>query len=925
MTTDTQDSPSTSWYNSIFGMCALGRDLVSSSSSSFVGTLAQAPGPIGWATMGIFGAVGSTAQFAKEKTEQGIAGLWATLGSIWMSALSGASREEAEATVHASTLAAGGTLAINGIQKMTSRVAPQEQPRSFFSNATGQLVSGVGIIYGALKLGPTLTTYMSFLGTTAMTSTVFIKHGINRIQNGDYWKGLGYAALGAAGVVTSAYTAYQLMLPTEPQTALYEDVPFMDYSNAPVRRIRIATLYDNGQDAERDRVSETIVPNQSEYAEKWGYEREVVSDARLKSKCWADTAQTIERDCAPHFVKIEYAVDRCHDPRAQGKWIVVMDDDMPITNPNIDLMKAIDQLRTLPDGRVVPAKMILTQEAGDWPGLCKEHFCFKIPGIPVGKHHPLIAINSGLIMFEAQDGSPQCKLLERALEHRNTHMDRDFSISPAIAKNIVSCPTLGICKPGITGLADQTALALAMQEGFDREGEAFFGRVVHVVPQRDEANKYRSHIALNTLWRGGCYCPEGHTAPYDIGDFDSLPKNIHGVWRKRDLCGQPAGVGVRGKYTPRDGGKACIADPSLPTTNPRMEKIQEMLALREKPIQWTFVMTHNEQGDSPISTTSLVRPNHKLMAYRHRGEFIEDTSPMQLVATHPFKDKDGMLYEPCLNEGRVVPCGGIDLHTEPAVPYWRKVDFSKRWVHQPIDPKVTNILVHGDTDLVYDKNLDLYQMWISERTGTQAPFLVAADDHSVSTTNTGFFMFERSPETRDFIDHWSQGVDWPSFVPTDPDGPTLATGGVKQTTSLHEQQALNVMLDTMPGIRDSIVKVIPLWDQDRPYGAVNALCREGHWTSVQSWNREVQYDNDPDWIKPKPGHVALMQPAGVPKMGRDFGEPESRNRPIRREVLSEAMKKYLNPLEFMPIYSVSSRPTASPTHGQGPIIEEIEE
>ena len=739
--------------------------------------------------MGVVSAVSSAAQFAKEKTGQGIAGLWATVGSIGMSALGGASREEAEATVHASTLAVGGTLAINGIQKMTSRVAPQEQPRSFFSSATAQLITGTGIVYGALRAGPRMTTYMSFLGTTSMTSAVVIKHGINRIRNGDYWKGLGYTALGAAGIVGSVYAAYQLMgVPQDSYEAYPPLDPFnseKDFADVPRRRVKLVTVTDGDSDA-----LEGVTASQDELARIQGIERETVTSSQCLNA---------DGKCTP----LDFAVQQCEDRAQQGKVVAIMNDRTPITNPNYSLHRMWDQLRMTEEGHVVPAQVVLVQESG------ADH-----------------RTNPNFIFFEVDQKGVGCQFLREALEHRTpSHLE-----SPALD----------------TGLRDQTAIALTMQKDWENTG------VLTVLP-RDEAHPYRGHIALSTL------CEEG-------ADFR---------WRPGDFFGQPVRC-----HTSE---KGC---------EEMSQSLSTMLKQREAPIEWTFVMTTNENPKAPDTTVDIARRNHQLMAHMHHGEYVEDTSPMTLRATHPFKDTSGRVYEP----GKVPE--GTQLLKREAAPYWRKVDFAKRFVDQS-SPSVQRIMVHGDTDLLMNPRVDLYEMWKREVGDSGAVMAVASENPHPQgfITNTGFFMLEAGDKSRRLVDYWAKGVDHPSWSPENAHFPTHGWGRT-QMHSLHEQTVLDELIKHMKNLP---VHVIPTREKGHGYSGVNTYKRDG--VLIGGWiPHPFSYDQDQAYpaIIAKPGD-AIIQTAGVPRKGHLMGESEEG--PLRRRYVTHVQEKLMEEPRYIPIYS----------------------
>src|SRR5262245_43919154 len=109
------------------------------------------------------------------------------------------------------------------------------------------------------------------------------------------------------------------------------------------RHITIGTTYDNGNNKERQAVSDLTVKTHLEYAEKWGLEHKVVTGNQVKDLCLHPLTEK-PVDCVPYWNKIQVLRDWLLEPAKDGvgeEWRVIIDDDMPITSMLIDPSRAI--------------------------------------------------------------------------------------------------------------------------------------------------------------------------------------------------------------------------------------------------------------------------------------------------------------------------------------------------------------------------------------------------------------------------------------------------------------------------------------------------------------------------------------------------------------------------------------------------------
>ncbi len=636
-------------------------------------------------------------------------------------------------------------------------------------------------------------------------------------------------------------------------------------------RIKIATVYNNHGDLERDKVSQYVISTHDHYAKKWGLERDHISDANGTLGQCTDPSTGKSVHCSPYFEKIYYLKSQCQNPDSQDQTIYLLDDDMPITNVNIHPFHAWRQLRINREGHLHPTQIIVTKEEGDWPSR------YPFPGYK-NKHRPLTSVNTGFIGLKVLKDGPGCQFIEKVWEHRNTPMDPSF--------NSDKCPTIGFCQNhGVSSLGDQTAWALAMQKEIEQDPGSFFEKTMSVVDQRDEASPYRSHIALNTLHRDGCRKDlDGNI--YDIGDFDR--KHPKGMWQRGDWMGQPAGFKLMGKYPlPKVNGQ-CVDDPNTPMTNTRLKKVMEMTPAEE--YDPTILMTYTEP---PILTEAdryshISEENARTLAHMNRAQFKIDTKPMDLTSVHPHTGKE-----------------------KQVVPYWRKVKAGYDFVHQPEIPGKRRVVIISDNDGLFNPNLDLYQLIKTMKKDNSASVLVADDISHFSRTNTGLLIIEQTPAARNFMKLWLDKRDIPSFTPEDPECPTHALC-VDQRGGLHEQSVLNKLLEENPRFESAIVKVMPYREKGRGIGGINTYYREKCMYDItrpkQSSGMPYVAHYDPIEAQLQPDRAAVkgdawIQAAGVPKKGRFCYEESSANRALRKEYLEYMQKNLVEDPHFIPQFT----------------------
>ncbi len=740
-----------------------------------------------------------------------------------------------------------------------------QRAKNSFTNGGGRAIAAIGVLGGSALLGAQKTAIIGQALALGSLSAVCAKSGIKDLKDGKYLKGVGKFALGSLGVATSIFGAYTALTQSE-----FTQMPGWD-GPTEERRVKIATIYNNSGDPERDKISNYVVKTHEDYARKWGLEYDHISDANATAGQCTHPSTGESVNCTPYFEKIKYLKDQCQTSDSQGKIIYYIDDDMPITNKNIHPFHAWDQLRTDHFGNQHPTQIIVAKEEGDWPSL------FPIPGYK-GRHHPITSVNTGFIGLKVEKDGTGCQFIEKVWKNRNV----DAGL------NSDKCPMIGFCQThGVLGspLDDQAAWALAMQKEIERDPKYFFEKTMTVVDQRDESNPFRFHIAVNTLHRDGCRQDPGGS-PYDISDHDRNYPN--GMWRSGDWMGQPAGFQIMGKYPlPRVNGK-CVDDPNVPITNTRLAKILEMKP--EPEYEFTVLMTYT---DPPTLTEAdtyshISEENAKTLAQVNRASFKVDKEPMHLMSSHP-------------HTGKMMK----------VVPYWRKVKAAYDFTHQSEMPEKKRMIIIPDNDGLFNPNLDLYHFIKTMRRGNEAPFLVSDDIPQLSKTNTGLLLIEQTPETKQFTKLWLDSRDMKSYTPSDPDCPTHALCK-DQRGGLHEQTVLDHLLRKKPELENSVVRVMPFREEGRAFGGINTFYRSGcmYDTTLPKQpsgephvaHYTFDYEFQPERAA-KPGD-AWIQFAGVPKKGRFCHEDSSIVRPIRKEYLQHVREHLVEKLRFKPLFKL---------------------
>jgi hypothetical protein len=315
------------------------------------------------------------------------------------------------------------------------------------------------------------------------------------------------------------------------------------------RKIVSGSAYFNEGDPMRDRYSKLVDSTHAEYAKRWGAEHVVHTDASsLKGRC--RDPRTVSglfgfnrADCSPYWLKIPMLkewLEEPRDPNFDEEWRIFFDDDMPVTNMNIDPNDVIDSLRA----ESGDTSVILAKDPHQW--------------FPNDR----VAINTGLILVRKD--AKALEFMNRVWDTRQMLFDLD---NP-------HCPTLGLCK-NQDSLHEQQGMGIALDRDL-----SLIDRVVTIVPPRDEQSA-RKHIALNTFYGhdNQCYLRQRKgwiDRPY-IHNLKS--HNPNAIWKKGDWTGQTAAVPVWGKRLPMFGKNKnlCVDLTPLDFSEVRHDTLQEMI------------------------------------------------------------------------------------------------------------------------------------------------------------------------------------------------------------------------------------------------------------------------------------------------------------------------------------------------------------
>ena len=277
------------------------------------------------------------------------------------------------------------------------------------------------------------------------------------------------------------------------------DREFLVIQEKKLRDITFGTTYVAGN-KDRDSLSKLVSDNQQEYAQYWGLNGKAVTKSLLAKEC---TLDGISQDCVPYWNKIAVLRKWINEPSSgKEEWYMIADDDMPVTNMNINPYEAIDVLR---EGR--DASIIIARDVVSWTGGHRDY-----------------SVNTGLLIVRKNQKSKD--FLEKLWAKRN---------DPTSSRSSSVCPTLGTCKNQDV-LHEQEAFARVL-----KDDPTLLQGAVKVVNYRNRYNE--KELALNTFRRHGCFI-----RVQDGWGSSKISYNdpSDGAWKPGDWMGQTAGVPVSG-------------------------------------------------------------------------------------------------------------------------------------------------------------------------------------------------------------------------------------------------------------------------------------------------------------------------------------------------------------------------------------------
>lgn len=306
------------------------------------------------------------------------------------------------------------------------------------------------------------------------------------------------------------------------------------------KEITFGAVYDNSSDEKRNAMSEFVNQNHGRYAKKWGLKHEVVAKNLVAGKCL--TSEGEAADCAPYWNKMQMLREWLAEPAKPGveEWRIYADDDMLVTNLDIDPAKAIDALRNGKD-----TSFIVAEDVIDW-----QRWYFETS-------EPHKAVNTGLFIVRKDAHARQ--FVEEVWEQRHRPVN-----SPT-----KDCKNIGTCKFQDRTMQEQEAMAIVL-----RKRPSYVDSVVSVVAPRDKQSESRKHLALNTFYRHGCFMKKGESHPFTYEGMDRS-ENPDGAFQKGDWLTQAAGVPVWGKDLPFTKG-ACIDKAGTQEGPVRLRKLQDL-------------------------------------------------------------------------------------------------------------------------------------------------------------------------------------------------------------------------------------------------------------------------------------------------------------------------------------------------------------
>lgn len=269
--------------------------------------------------------------------------------------------------------------------------------------------------------------------------------------------------------------------------------------------ITLATTYLKGN-PDRDELSQLVVDNHANYTKTWNVTQLVETNSLVRDQCTIRSVighqengkqiiENVKTDCEPHFNKIAVILRWLRSPRTtepKEEWLMMLDDDMPITNSSINPYRLIDAVREGKNTSVVIAKDLNHYHQGD----------------------STFSVNTGFMAVRKDEVS--LAVFEDIWRQR----DRRSNARAGYYRDI--CPTLGVCKEQ-ADFHEQRAFANLLFE----TPQFLWSQFISVIDPRERSpNSMRSDIAINTYSREDCYQRPTISGFYQI-DFSTDPKD----WR----------------------------------------------------------------------------------------------------------------------------------------------------------------------------------------------------------------------------------------------------------------------------------------------------------------------------------------------------------------------------------------------------------
>jgi len=392
-------------------------------------------------------------------------------------------------------------------EKPQEEPTPSWQAKGYFAALAG----GIALLSLA-RFGALPTAKALLIGVSLGGGGIMLHRGVEDVRKGEKKEG-SLKIAGATALFASALMVYAYF-----PTAI-ESLPERD------KHIVFGTTYLNGGNPTRNAVSELSVKNHEVYSKEWGLEHHAELENLLEGECTNPISNKSE-ECVPYWNKIKMLKNWLEEPKVfpdKEEWRIYLDDDMPVTNMKINPYKAIDQLREGKD-----SSMIIATDIQPWD-----------------KGNVYTSVNTGVLI--ARKDQAALDLITSVWEKRNTIFDLEDP----------ECPTYGLCKQQKV-FHEQQAFSDVLHEI-----SPSLKKTISVVLPRDSWSVQRRQIALNTMFRKGCFEKKGH--PYAINYYEDDSKNPDGIWQRGDWMAQVSGVPIMGNY--------CWEDQERPLRKELLEKL----------------------------------------------------------------------------------------------------------------------------------------------------------------------------------------------------------------------------------------------------------------------------------------------------------------------------------------------------------------